>query len=112
MTPTLFKADHEPTLWLRGRLSTILTKHRTLMFGQCGHLDSSDQYAAHVPLWDEEIRACQHCLPNYQAEGEENLRCDRCGTIHADTAPFAAFAAAHTIVHGGLCPACGDREVR
>lgn len=111
MNPTLMRADHEPTMWLRGRLVTVLTKHATRMFGQCGHLEKNDDYAGHVVLWDDECRMCPGCFPNYAAEGIENLRCDRCGRIDQDTAPFAVLAASHTTVHGGLCPSCGEREV-
>lgn len=99
---------HEPSAWLRDQINLITERHRTRMFGACPHY--SDTVVSYTPLWDSECRMCRSCVMDLAPEGEADSTCDRCGS-HVEVIYPIITAAAFTVVIGGLCGDCLEREV-
>lgn len=111
-TGMAYLEGHEPSLWLRGQISDVVTGVRTRQVSTCGHLTSTRPGI--VALWARDRVVCEDCAPELRLTGDADNTCDRCAvvvdkgtTIHAHVmAPLPCLLLVY-----GLCPACHRREV-
>ena len=100
--------NHEPSLWLRGRLLDVDTRHRTGQTALCAHLPDRQGRPGIVVLWKPDRAACADCAPLLMPSGGSDLTCDRCGQP-TDPPHLMAIREA-VIVVTALCDACVFKE--
>lgn len=103
-----FTGNHEPTLWLRGRLHDLRNHWRTGAFDTCGHLKPGT--VGVTALWRPDLVTCPPCSPVFRLTGDDDRRCDRCGAVQATIHP-EVVGFGHALVMLGLCPGCHRKEV-
>ena len=103
---------HEPSMWFRDRLHSILTRLRTGEQHRCPHLRGP--VTGTVALWDDTLAVCPACALLLVRDGEPDRTCDRCGHVndtHEAMHVIALAPAPLLLVMLGLCGPCYRREV-
>jgi hypothetical protein len=114
--PRWKSADHEPTVWLRGRLGELLAAHDAGQVELCDHLAAGSREFGVTALWRPDLTVCHRleCGSRLLLTGDADRTCDRCGTV-ADVIHSNHVSPLHArpdlIVHYGLCCRCQRLEV-
>jgi hypothetical protein len=100
--------DHEPSAWLRDRLTDLRRRYLAGQLRHCGHVTPWGQAIA--PLWADTL-TCGPCARLNRLTGEDDMRCDRCAIVCTGVIHPVVLAFGPLLVTGGLCPSCKRREV-
>ncbi len=99
-------SNHEPSFWLRCKLTEIDTAAINGRVRSCGHGG-----VGIVALWQPDRFCCPMCASQVlRLEGEANWTCDRCARV-AESISVHTIAGRLAVVIYGLCPDCSSREV-
>lgn len=106
---TIIRPNHEPSAWLRGRLDALRASLESGDTRACVHLHGNAVAAA--ALWRPGHLLCSACLAGLRLTGEENMQCDRCGTVAADGVRPHIVAVGRLVLLYGVCDTCHEAEV-
>ncbi len=100
--------DHEPSAWLRDRLTDLQRRYVSGQLRHCGHLAPWQQAVA--PLWADVV-TCGPCASQNRLSGDLDRTCDRCGIVCRGPIHPCVTLFGPLLVCFGLCPSCQRREV-
>ena len=99
---------HAPSRWLMSRWAVVAARLENGVQRRCPHLGADDPGL--IVLWDDAMMRCAKCAHRAILTGEDDRRCDRCGSI-ATEIDAAVWAPEPGILIGfGLCPECSALE--
>lgn len=98
---------HEPSFWLRCKISSLLTRATSGELDTCPHPLNVPLIA---PLWDTSA-SCARCAGRHRLVGAPDHTCDRCGAVVDRINGLLIAASPVLLVSLGLCADCAVKEV-